>query len=93
MEQLAMSRDYEVCAFLETSDAARTPFFLRISRPRKDRSKIDYYCRVHLPLLLRDDKDIYGISPSQAKELAKNFVNILLAGSKITDAHGNSVSL
>jgi hypothetical protein len=88
-----MAGDYELHAFLETPGAARTPFFLRISKPRKDRSKIDYYCRVHLPLLLRGDKDIYGISPNQARTLAKDFLKILFSGKKITDANGDPISL
>lgn len=87
-----MAGDYEIQGFIETPGRSRAPLLLRISGPKRGPDRIDYCCRVHLPAMLKQDKEIYGVDPEQAVTLSKNFARTLLAGQKITDVHGNPVS-
>ena len=87
-----MAKAYELKAFVN-SQGQRTPFYLHISRPSRDKSHGDYFCQVRVPLLFEGDKRIYGIDARQAKLLSVSFVKSLLGDRELVDKNGRTVML
>lgn len=87
-----MSNAYEITGYIEEADG-RAPFYLKISAPALTEDADDYYCSVHAPYLLQNDKNIIGIDEEQAKELAINFVKSMLSGKLLVDDNGRIIEL
>jgi hypothetical protein len=81
---------FELNAFIEENDN-REPLHVLVSAPSQAPGQDDYFCRVHAPLLLSGDKNIYGVDADQAKNLAVSFVRSLLSNKKIVDSQGQLV--
>ncbi len=82
----------ELKAFIEEK-GQRRPFCLKISEPYETTGEQDYYCRVHAPELLKEDKDIFGVDKEQARLLALEFVKSLLSDKRLVDEKGQSITL
>jgi len=61
------------------------------SRPRMKAD--EYTCVVHAPALLGKDREIYGIDPDQARQLAIEFLKSLLAGMSLHDKAGKKIDI
>jgi hypothetical protein len=84
--------DFELHAFVEDG-STRKPFYLRISEPSKASDAQDYFCRVHAPALLGEDKNIFGVDEVQAKALAFDFIRSLLIDKRLVDKRGEAIEL
>ena len=82
----------EINAFLE-HNKKREPLHVKILAPAKTKGQPDYSCLVHAPLLLGQDRKIYGIDREQAKSLAISFVRSLLENKKVVDSNGTPINL
>jgi hypothetical protein len=78
--------------FLENEDGLH-PFALKIMEPVKDPEGDDFFCEVHIPLLLKGDKKIYGVDVDQARFLSIMFIKQLLAGKILNDDKGKIIDL
>jgi hypothetical protein len=81
----------ELNAFLE-HDKKREPLHVKILAAERAEGQPDYSCLIHAPLLLDQDKKIYGVDQDQAKFLAIGFVKSLLRNKKVVDGNGTSVN-
>jgi len=92
MEQMKMTENIlELHAFLE-DDGKRKPH-IRVSIPAKTQGQQDYFCLVHAPLVLGQDRRIFGVDPDQARSLAVGFIKSLLENKKVVDGDGKPVSV
>jgi hypothetical protein len=82
----------EVRGFIE-EHGKRRAFYLRISDPVRTKKGADYYCRVHVPVLFRSDKNIFGIDREQARKLAVEFVRQALGEKRLVDKKGSPIRL
>ncbi|MET0548693.1 MAG: hypothetical protein ABW002_05410 [Xanthomonas sp.] len=85
-----MTESVDVNAFIHKNGSVE-PFFLKISEPIPS-GKGDFYCVVHMPGVLTEDKKILGIDAAQASELAANFARSMLGDAKIVDENGVAIS-
>lgn len=67
-----------------------TPFQLFISEPFET-EHLDYFCRVSIPTLFKNDKLIYGIDKAQAKKLAIEFVSKVIDVTAVVDENGTPI--
>jgi hypothetical protein len=81
---------FELHAFLE-EDGHQKPLYVRIEPPSQ--GQLGDCCRIHAPLLLKSDKDIFGVDPDQARSNAILVIKILLDGKKVVDSEGKPVRL
>ena len=82
----------ELHAFLE-DDGSRTPLHIRVTVPAKTQGQEDYSCLVHAPLILGQDRRIFGVDPDQAQSLAVGFIKSLLENKQVVDGDGKPVRL
>jgi len=82
----------ELHAFLE-EDGIRNPLAIKILAPSKRRDEQDYFCVVHAPLLLDQDKKIFGVDPGQASSLSVSFIKLLLENKKVLGDDGMPLNL
>ncbi|UYK65141.1 hypothetical protein NG831_12950 [Xanthomonas sacchari] len=85
-----MSENIDVNAFMEKNGSIE-PFLLKISEPIP-LGEDDFYCVVHMPGVLTEDKKILGIDATQASELAANFARSMLGDAKIVDGNGVAIN-
>ncbi|MEO8318028.1 MAG: hypothetical protein ABJA75_12150 [Bradyrhizobium sp.] len=83
---------FQLRAFLE-DDGKRKPLYVEVLAPARAQTEQDYFCLVRAPLLLGQDKKIYGIDPDQARSLAVDFIRSLLEDKKAVDGDGMPVKL
>lgn len=82
----------ELHAFLEDGEK-RKPLHIKVSVPAKSQGQQDYFCLVHAPLVLGQDRRIFGVDPDQARSLAVGFIKSLLENKNVVDGEGKPVSL
>jgi hypothetical protein len=82
----------EINAFLDDGKEIK-PFYLKIIGPILDDKGGDYYCAIHSPSILKEDKNIYGVDKKQAQVLAFSFIQKLLSNRKVIDKEGNPIFL
>jgi hypothetical protein len=80
----------ELHAFLE-DDGIRKSLDIKILAPSEREG--DHFCVVHAPLLLGEDKKIFGVDPEQASALSVRFVKLLLENKKVLDEDGTPLDL
>lgn len=76
----------ELHAVLE-EDGIRKPLAIKILAPSKTEDEQDF-CVVHAPLLLDQDKKIFGVDPGQASSLSVRFIKLLLENKKVLGDDG-----
>ena len=72
----------ELHAFLE-EDGIRKPLAIKIPTLSKTEDEQGYFCIVRAPLLLDQDKKIFGVDPGQASSLSVSFIKLLLENKKV----------
>jgi hypothetical protein len=77
----------EIQAFLEEHEI-RKPLAIEILAPSRTEEVQDYFCVVHAPLLLDQDKKIFGVDPEQASSPSVRFINLLLENKKVIGDDG-----
>lgn len=92
MEQATLPESLELSGFLKT-ERAIVPFVARISAPKASADGTDFSCSVHVPALVKRDKEIFGASAEQARRLALHFLKSLLEGKNLVDKGGRKVDL
>lgn len=87
-----MKNPLELDGFLETG-GAQERFTARIDPPKASADGAEYSCLVHAPTLFKSDKEIFGVSADQARELALQFLKSMLEGKSLIDKAGNKIDL
>lgn len=87
-----MKTIFSLDGFLEEG-GVRKPFRLTISEARASAVADEFGCLVHAPSLLRTDKEIFGVSAAQARDLAIRFAKSLLKDKRLVDGNGAPVDL
>jgi len=82
----------ELHASLE-EDGIRKPLAIKILAPSRTEDEQDYFCVVHAPLLLDQDKKIFGVDPGQASALSLRFIKLLLGNKKVLGDDGMPLKL
>jgi hypothetical protein len=82
----------ELRAFLE-EDGIRKPLAIKILAPSGTEDEQDYFCIVHAPLLLDQDKKIFGVDRGQASSLSISFIKLLLENKKVSGEDGMLLNL
>jgi hypothetical protein len=75
-------------------DGHKEPFVASIEAPKPSAEEADEYtCVVHAPALLGKDREIYGVDPDQARQLAIEFLKSMLAGMALHDKAGKKIDI
>jgi hypothetical protein len=73
----------ELRAILE-EDGSRSPVAIKILAPFRPEDEQGYFCIVHAPLLLDQDKKIFGADPrGKQASLSVSFIKLLLENRKV----------
>ena len=82
----------ELHAFLEEG-GIRKPLAVKIRAPSGTEDEQGCFCIVHAPLLLDQDKKIFGVDPGQASSLSVRFIQLLLENKKVLGDDGMPLDL